>query len=260
MDFTVIGNPRAAHQLSHQQALSAGLRKHGLQVAEVANENQVRTHRVACWGWRIGKRLRDAGHSVLVMERGYIGDRFAWTSLGWNGLNNRATVPPVPDDGGKRFNKNHAALLKPWQPHGDYVLIMGQVPGDASLQGLDLKPWYASQADSIAKTYGCEVAFRPHPLASMRGGSSKVPGAVTMTGDLEQALSGAVMVVTFNSNSGVDALLMGKPTTVADEGGMAYGITQELRESWAHRLAWRQWSLEEITAGFALDYVGLTDG
>lgn len=258
MDFTVIGNPRAAHQLSHQQALSSGLRKHGLQVAEVANEHQVRTHRVACWGWRIGKRLRDAGHSVLVMERGYIGDRFAWTSLGWNGLNNRATVPPVPDDGGGRFNANHAELLKPWQPEGDYALIMGQVPGDASLQGLDLGPWYAEQA-RLMTDMGVPAFFRPHPQAHMRGAVAKVPGAPVLPGGMASALEGATVVITYNSNSGVDALLAGKSVTAADEGSMIWNAKSMSREQWAHRLAWRQWSMEEITTGFALDHVGLTD-
>lgn len=258
MDFTVIGNPRAAHQLSHQQALSAGLRKHGLQVAEAANEHQVRTRRVACWGWRIGKRLREAGHSVLVMERGYIGDRFAWTSLGWNGLNNRATVPPVPDDGGDRFNANHAERMKPLDPDGDYALLIGQVPGDASLQGIDLNPWYAQKAAVVAKETGLPVKFRPHPLARQRSQVSAVPGTQMLHGELADALAGAAVVLTYNSNTGVDGILAGKRVTADDEGSMAFSVTD--RKRWAYRLAWRQWSLEEITSGYALDHVGLTDG
>lgn len=255
MDFTVIASPRAAHQVDHQRALSIGLRAHGLQVAEVSTESHVRTRRVACWGWRIGKRLRDKGHSVLVMERGYIGDRFAWTSLGWNGLNGRASVPPVPEDGGERFRKHFDGLLKPYNPVGSYVLLIGQVPGDASLQGLDLSPWYAQQAAAAAESTGLPVKFRPHPLAY---GISTVPGAHTVQGDLSDALAGAALVVSYNSNTGVDATLAGKRVTVADEGSMAWGVVD--RETWAHSLAWRQWSLAEIQSGFALEHVGLTDG
>lgn len=258
MDFTVVGNPCAAHQLNHQQSLSAGLRKHGLQVAEVATEFQVKTHRVACWGWRVGKRLREAGHSVLVMERGYIGDRFAWTSLGWNGLNNRATVPSVPDDGGGRFNANHAGCMKPLNPHGDYALLIGQVPGDASLQGLDLNPWYAQKAAVVAKETGLPVNFRPHPLARQRSQVSAVPGTQMLHGELSDALAGAAVVLTYNSNTGVDGLLAGKRVSADDKGSMAFAVTD--REQWAHRLAWRQWSIEEIATGYALDHVGLTDG
>ena len=58
-------------------------------------------------------------------------------SIGINGLNGRATFVETPDPD-KRFEP-HKPLLKPWNPHGDYVLICGQVPGDAAL-GVDLKP------------------------------------------------------------------------------------------------------------------------
>jgi len=73
------------------------------------------------------------GRDVLVMERGYIGDRTHWTSLGWNGLNGRARVPLAPADGGARFERNYSRLMHPYNPAGHYALIIGQVPGDASL-------------------------------------------------------------------------------------------------------------------------------
>lgn len=254
-DFTVIASPKAAHQVTHQEALARGLEAHGLVVARMQPGQRVMTHRVACWGWRVGRILHQQGHDVLVMERGYIGDRFAWTSLAWNGLNGLGKVPKPPADKGERFDKFHPSALKPLSPDGDYALICGQVPGDASLRGMNLHAWYCAQAQ---KRWGVPALFRPHPLAHKRGHVLSVPNAPFLRGELEPALANAKVVISFNSNTGVDAILAGKTTYVEDRGGMAYGV--EDRTTWAHNLAWRQWSIDEIQSGYALQFVGLTGG
>lgn len=234
--------PGAPHQAQHAAALREGLARHG-----------VGRHRdfVAVWGWRGGQAYRAAGREVLVLERGYLGDRFAYTSIGWNGLNGRAEFPACPDDGGARFRSMGLALA-PWQSGGDYVLIVGQVPGDAALHGKDLRGWYADQA---RKSCGLPVRFRPHPLAHKRGPVWPVPGTTMDRGTLADALAGAAVVVTYNSNAGVDAVVAGRRATCDDEGSMIWGLRPEDRERWAHRLAWKQWSLDEIRSGVALEGV-----
>lgn len=255
MDVTISISPRAPHQVRHAEALRDGFKRHGIR-ADIACGARYETKTVVCWGWRNGKAWRDQGKSVLVMERGYIGDRLGvWSSLAWNGLNGHGRVANIPDDGGERFNRYHSGALKEWNPSGEYALIIGQVPGDAALGGKDLSGWYAQQA---AKDWGMPVYFRPHPLAYRRGPVKPVPKAKTMEGDLATALAGSAKVITYNSNTAVDSLLAGKPTHVDDAGSMAWGVQD--REKWAHRLAWRQWKLEEFADGSALEHVGLTDG
>lgn len=243
-------NPRTSHQVAHRQALQDGLKRHGV--------SDLGRNVVVCWGWRSGQRHRRAGRDVLVLERGYIGDRFKWSSLGWNGLNGRADFPEYPDDGGDRFRS--MAALAPWDPSGEYVLLVGQVRGDAALQGRDLTKWYADAAKHAEGTYGLPVRFRPHPQEVRRGIRRTVPGTASDTGPLADSLDGAAVVVTWNSNTGVDALLAGKPVVVSDPGAMAWPIAaREIggergldREAWAHALAWKQWTLEEIASGEAL--------
>jgi hypothetical protein len=230
------------HQGIHGEALRAGLARHGIKRDP---------HFVAVWGWRTGQAYRAAGREVLVLERGYLGDRFAWTSIGWNGLNGRAEFPQYPDDSGARF-RALGVPLQPLRPAGDYALIVGQVPGDAALQGRDLRGWYAQQA---ARDWGVPCRFRPHPLGAKRGPVPVVPGAARLDGPLDDALARAAIVVTFNSNVGVDAMVAGKPVTCDDAGSMIYGVAPPDREAWAHRLAWRQWSLDEIRSGVALEGV-----
>jgi hypothetical protein len=76
-----------------------------------------------------------------------------------------------------------------------------------------------------------------------------VLGADTIKGGLSDALAGAELVVTYNSNTAVDALLAGKLIHAEDEGSMAWGWKD--RAEWAARLAWRQFSMDEIRSGFA---------
>lgn len=262
MEFTVIASPRAAHQSQHQAAIIKGLSAHGI-TAKATSARQSDTKHVACWGWRIGKEMRAKGHEVLVIERGYLGDRFSWTSLGWNGLNGRATFPAAPQDHCSRFAEHFE--MKPWKDGGDYVLIMGQVPGDASLQGKDMLPWYSSAAAEAYQKYGMPVKFRPHPLALKKGHRQQPRGAEISVGPLDDALRGAAVVITYNSNSGVDSVLAGVPTLSFDCGSMAYDVTGHLigelikpdRERWASDLAWKQWQLSEIESGEAL--TGLLD-
>lgn len=213
----------------------------------------------ACWGWRRGSVLRNRGYEVLVLERGYIGDRYKYTSLGWNGLNNRAEFPGYPDDGGERF-RAHGGIIKPWREGGDYVLILGQVRGDMSLAGRDITGWYAEQAQAARKRYGLPVYFRPHPLGHVKG-FSEVPGVPNLPEcTLDEALAGALCTVAYNSNSCLDSILEGVPCFAGDRGTMAWQLCMrsldELdypdREGVVHRIAWTQWAAEEIESGEAL--------
>ena len=257
MRFTVVANPRAPHQIAHQKAMVQGLAAHGIE-AVLNFGSPVTTSHVACWGWRHGRRLRAAGMEVLVMERGFLGDRFAWTSLAWNGLNGRGEFPEHPDDGGARFDAHYS--LQPWRNDGAYVLLMGQVPGDASLRGIDLNEWYTDAAMKANNAYEMPVLFREHPMAVRRGLNRKPRLTQPSRGTLVDALAGAAVVVTFNSNSAVDAICAGIPAVAMDEGSMAWPVAAHRigdllmpnRKAWAHQLAWRQWSMAEIANGTAL--------
>jgi hypothetical protein len=258
--LTILATKGAEHQNSHAQLLAAGLRRHNVQVSIEPRHFRPSTKLVACWGWRIGQKLRAAGHEVLVMERGYLGDRFAWTSLSWNGLNNRGEFGRIPDDGGERFKKNFGALMEPWAPQGDYVLIIGQVRGDMSLQGRDLGGWYADQAQRFPGV----SHFRPHPESIRRGLVDHVPDHVPkVNGPLLPCLKGARLVTTFNSNTAVESVLAGKPTLVEDIGSMAWDVrntpdapdSEQDRRGWAAQLAWKQWTADEIRNGVAWEHL-----
>ena len=179
--------------------------------------------------------------------------------MGYDGLNGRADFCNADVDP-LRWEKHFAGFLKPWKEGGDYALLMGQVCGDASLAGMDIKAWYGETARRLGDL-GWTVMFRPHP----RYPTAAPDGAYALVGSLEGALSGAAFVVTWNSTSGVDAALIGVPVVAMDRGSMAWDVAahsiEELnyekcdRLRWAERLTYTMWSDGEISGGAAWEHL-----
>lgn len=251
-----------SHRLNHAhpwlEAVKAGFYRHGIH-AETLNIGEWAECSLAVH-WGVGnyvdsmRRQREAGARTLVVERGYVGDRFSETSMGFDGLNGHADFRfDNVRDGGARWRALYG-LERPWQPegYGDYILILGQTPGDQSVKGVDLERFYKSAMEYFGGDH--IVRFRPHP---------NVEPSHEFT--LEEDLAGASLAITYNSNSGVDAVLAGVPTITADPGSMAWDVTTHKfsdkpirpdRHQWLSRLAYCQWSLAEIADGDAWAHLG----
>lgn len=254
-------HPTSELQRQHAEALASGIRAHGDEALIVDRADPpAGIDAWAAWGWRRCEKYRHRAPALLCMERGYIGDRFKWTSLGWGGLNGHADFCVPDNPPGDRFDRNFCQHWRPWKPAGSYVLIMGQVPGDASLRGRDLRPWYVETARAAATAYGLPVYLRPHPAALRRGLWRQVTSVQEMGGPLDHALSMAHVVITWNSNSATDAVLAGVPAVTLDPGAVAWPVSgheigerimPDERLAWARRMAWCQWTIDEIADGTA---------
>jgi hypothetical protein len=230
--------------------LLEGLKAQGIDF--IVGSRRPTTRVVICWGWRKGEEYRAKGHDVLVFERGYLGDRFKWTSIGWNGLNGRADfcLPENLDE--SRFDDNFT--LKPWKKDGDYIVIMGQVMGDMSLMGQNLTSFYEESAKKLREIHQKDVFFRPHPHTKRANFSPNIP---VLNGSLEESLDGAMLTVAYNSNTGVDSVVNGVPNLSFDCGSMAYEVTGHEysdiitpnRRKWALKLAHCQYTPDEIASG-----------
>lgn len=249
------------HQQVHGMAMKEGLERHGIQV-EFGIFNQYREADFnVVWGWRQSNIINNS-ENILVMERGHVGDRFKYTSCGWNGLGNRGIYPKAMD-GGQRWKLLFSHLMRDWKGFGDYILLIGQVEGDASLYGLKggFLQWTQEQTNIIRNELGERVLFRPHPLVKRLGFPLNCPhGAELSESSLEKDLSRAKFCVVYNSTTSVESVLYGVPTITLDEGAMAWDVTAHNfydepgsfkpdRTKWAHDLAWTQWTLEEIRSG-----------
>lgn len=243
-------------------AFTKGLERHGLQPEVRLPGHAAPCDLAVCWGVKRRPEM-DSGRRALILERGYLGDRLnVWTSAGYDGLNGFADFLNA-GKGPERFNEHYGPdFLKPWResPKGNLVVIMGQVRGDASLRGMNIDMWYRQVAERLQRC-GHRVGFRPHPLFKSAVPNAKV---IPLEGTLEEALARAKWVVTYNSNSGVNAVVAGVPTVTCDRGSMAWTVSGHDpavpppipdRAAWAARMAWAQWKMDELESGAAWEHL-----
>jgi len=267
MKIALITSPAVHHRmaaLSFQQ----GLRRHGIDVPLIYT-TQYRRDGVKCdlminWSARFAAKTAGSYVDYLVMERAYLEPRYEWISLGYNGLNGRADFlnKNSPSD---RWDKHFAGRLQPWAPNGDYVLLTTQVPGDMSIRHLDVN--YKSIIYMIKRYTDLPVYVKHHPLAhdtwNVAGAKKILPADMP----IQEAIRRAKVVVTINSNSGVDAIVAGKPVINIDSGSMVWELAMQKdfsqidnpptpdRTQWAHDIAYCQWLPSEIESGEAWEHL-----
>lgn len=268
MDVTFHPRTSADYQIAHCEALMEGMRRHGLTPRVAPFDVAAGSDLAVIWSWKQMNVIADAskrGAHILVLERGFLQPREEYCSLAVDGFNGRGKFRPAPD-GGMRWRRLFPDREREWRkrPNG-YVLIIGQVQGDAALFGLDVMKW-AGQVARELLALGKSVVFRPHPKAQpITNLGAHFPGIVKIhTGPLMQALFGAASCVTYNSTTAVEAVLEGVPTVTLDRGSIAWPVAAHdidnlnympERRLWCHDMAWRQWSMKELADGAAWEHV-----
>ena len=182
----------------------------------------------------------------LCLEKGYI-DRDNFTSVNFNGLNGRSELKmSVNNLRAKKHNWNYSAPKE----IGDKMIIMGQMPGDKTLEGEDIYEW----AYRIYKKYEnkkLNVFFKPHPLDR----SETVHQMDIYEGSLEDVLKEAAIIITYSSNSAVDAWMNGVIATAHSPMSMIWKWQHKNQfdciKSFINDISYRQYNLEEFESGEA---------
>jgi len=194
----------------------------------------------------------------LVIEKGFV-KRNEYYMVGFGGLNGRASYnnEGSPADRWKQLGVE----LQPWKEGGEYILVCGQVPWDASVQHTDYKRWVIKTLIRLPKFTDIPIVFRPHPLQKTAIDVRHLKHVkIDCEGTLQEAVQKAATVVTFNSNSGVEAVIEGVPVVTCDKGSMVYEIANNdiervdnpltpARRAWAYNLAYTQWTRDEMKKG-----------
>lgn len=209
--------------------------------------------------WPRGKVFRQQRQNkldVIVLETGYVnrGDgENRHYAAGFNGLNGRADFRNK-SMGPERWD-SLKVQLRPYS-RGENILLCGQVPWDGSVDHIEYEKWLNEMAKTLQSLTTRPIVFRPHPLVKL----GRIQGCGYSTGPLEKDLETAHCVVTFNSNTGVDALIYGKPVFAFDEGSMYSEIANKNlktlesptyydRKQWANNIAFSQWTPAEMREG-----------
>jgi len=254
----------------HLEAFAKGVEKSGPQVNLIPLEAGYKDCDVAVV-FGMGKRKVPASHDrgviiyehrfrerkpIVLMERGFIkrGEYYGAALDGLNGLGY------FGNEGNSRDRWDKLGVgIKPWRNKGDYILVCGQVPWDASVQHMDHIRWCRETVAYVASVTNKKVIFRPHP--EVKNLDYGMPCSIQ---SWEDDLAGAHAIVTFSSTSSALAVLEGIPIFTMDRGSIAWPIanhslTEELlenpvkadREQWAYDLAYAQWTAKEFETGQA---------
>lgn len=190
---------------------------------------------------------------TLVMDRGYF-YRHETVSLGWNGLNGSALRPDPRTPGELPYVLPE---LRPWKQTPDEgILICGQVPGDAALEGVNIDDWVRQARETMRTRYPrYRITYRPHPK-TLPPGHSQPP--------LAEIIRDYGLVVTYSSNAGVDAAINGVPVIACSSMSMAYDVSsidlraplvRRERDEWLNTVAWSQFVPEQLVEGTAAEYM-----
>lgn len=186
-----------------------------------------------CW------RGIEASGRYLLVDRCSFGDTNKYVSLVWDGHGRRGNHC-IPQCYSYSRWSVHGVEVRPWRAGvGGATVLAGQCES-YSPKWPSIADWYRSAANVCTH-------FRPHPAQSVN--PTLLPEWVTF--------DGVARMLTLNSSVAVDAILHGIPTTVEDEGGMAWpGFKRnEDRLPWLRWLAWTQFSHEEIAEGHPIAHL-----
>lgn len=216
----------------------------------------------------------------VVLETGYLnrgdGENHHYAA-GFDGLNGRADFRNKGMLGDRAHLLRAAHVMhcmrwrnesqdKNWAERGSNIMLCGQVPWDASVDFTDHIEWIYRTALAIREHTDKVIRFRPHPKAPLpKLGemlAERIPKCYYSDFPFLEDAPDTHAVVTFNSNTAVEAALYGLPVFAADHGSMAWEIANKdlskldnpdtpEREQWINDLAYTQWTPEEMRAGLA---------
>lgn len=263
---------KSKNQFKHLNNFKIGAIRHQSNNTTIINSRRVKhnelmnaiNHHDLVVGWGIKSMIyrlcQNYKKDFLVMERGYMLDRFYWTSCGFNGLNRDANFlnKNITSD---RWDRVFSSIvdLKDWQKNGDYAIIAGQVKKDASIRHLSAYNIYNNLIYEL-NNLNIPIIFRPHPLEKSKFFPTKnnLKFKYDTNSSLSETLLKARFLITINSNAGVVSLINGVPVVTLDKKSMVYdhsshSLSDNLiypdRRDWCYKMAYTQWSPKEISKG-----------
>jgi hypothetical protein len=199
--------------------------------------------------------------------------------IGINGFLNQSGVFNHGQHNDSRINKL-GIQWQGWKNNSDgHILLMLQLPGDASLRGINMYEWTNYAIKKIRSVTDRPIVIRTHPAHSIKDSDEfhNLVSSVTLYGDSDitfslgrhksfaDDISGAYCSVAYTSGSSIDSVLHGVPTLAADPGNFAWNISthyidkiKDIRlaaddevTQWLNNLSYSQWSPDEMHSGTA---------
>lgn len=233
------------------------------------------------------KLVSEMNKPVLVVEEGAFRQLSQYKRIGWNNYKNglgNFNNDNVDSSRWHKFVKENNFSIKEWNSPGHAILIMGQLEYDSALIEMydsgysSFDDYIVEQIKLIRQYTDRPIIVRPHPLGSKTfykleeslnntykniSVSKNYSSTTTLNGGpgLEEDLKNAYCVVTYNSNSAVEAVEKGIPVFTLSSTSSAYDIGhKDLSKiesldynidisSWCNKIAYTVWNEDEIKNG-----------
>lgn len=200
--------------------------------------------------------------------------------MGVNGYLNHAGTFFQQDCPADRFEK--LGISWPgWKfDPGGKIVVMLQLPGDASLRGINIYEWATHVVRQLRQHTDRPIVIRTHPAHMIKDSDEfhnfvsdltvfqpveNVSFSIGKKVPLNLDLDSAYCTITYSSGSGIDSIINGIPTIATDPGNFAWEISTHYIDQvenivtadaktvlqWLYNLAYSQWSVEEIADGTA---------
>ena len=193
-----------------------------------------------------------------------------WYRIGLNGFLNHTGKFNNYNCKPNRWNKlkKHFQInLKPWRDKNNKgpIIIVLQLPGDASMCDIDVSRWAYFCVTEIRKITNRLIIIRePQIIRNFNlVQCQSFKDVIFQRGTFEnkiKTLDEAWCTVTFSSGMGVESIINGCPTIAMHPASFAYEISSNNlseienpkmvnRDKWLYNLAYTTWSLDEIKEG-----------
>lgn len=229
--------------------------------------------------------VANSAKTFVVIETPLLNRETAQTNRSWrvgiNGFLNRDAQWPTLDDAAADQRLLDLGIVWPgWQYNDDgHIVLALQLPGDASLRGIDINDWALRAVDKIRAVSDRPITIRNHPMCSQRAFADheELARKLLLKGHdhlrfsdgqivpWSQDLADAYCTVTYTSGLAIDSVVAGIPTVACDAGNFAWGISEhdvtnienlalasdDIVCQWLRNLCACQWSEQEMIEGTA---------
>ena len=221
-------------------------------------------HDIAIYGLlrgllKVWKRAREEGLNWLYLDKGYFrpGHFDGYYSVTWNAFQH--TGEGKFERGKERFENLRLDLeLKPWRKNGDYILIFPPTEIFSALLGFNPQGWLDDTLRKLKMYSDREIKIRAKPGSMLMG--KKIPKGAS----LEEDVSKAYAVVTYNSKASIKAILEGVPVFtstlcctyapgLSDISQIEFPLYVNDRERWLYALVANQFTLDEMRSGYCAE-------
>ena len=243
-------------------AMEEGLQRIGYKLVRTSgppeDERDVRVTWTVHRGFKggVARALEAAGGRVILYEEAHLKGLVRGEKLFTVCLHDHNGAGSWTVRGPERW-ASFGIELKPWRERGEHIIVREQ-RGIGSLKMRSPPNWHEDTAARLWAITGRPVRIRRHPKIVAREGLEDIP--------LGDDLCDCHALVTWASSDGTLALIEGVPAVAlapnffvesACERSLTNIETPSMPDRLPafERLAWAQWSLQEIKSGLAIDFL-----